>query len=136
MTPDRIAVTLAGVLLAAGVNLYFFAPPRSRRARGARPEASGPSAPAPGNGAQEVRITVRDGYDPSRIEVEAGRPVRLLFRREEVASCSDTVSIPEWGIARRLPVHEETAVEFTPREPGTYPFTCGMNMMRGRIVVR
>ncbi len=70
------------------------------------------------------------------IEVEAGRPVRLLFRREEVAACSDIVLLPEWGIVQRLPAHEETAVEFTPREPGTYSFTCGMNMMRGRIVVR
>jgi len=135
MTPAQIAVTLPGMLLAVAVNVYFFAPARSPRSRGAR-SGSGGSAPAPGAGAQEVRVTVRDGYDPSVIEVEAGRPVRLLFRREEVASCSDVVLLPEWGIVQRLLAREETVVEFTPREPGTYAFTCGMNMMRGRIVVR
>ena len=133
MTPSQIAVTLAGGLLAVAVNVYFFAPARSRAGRGAR--AGADPAPA-GQGVQEVRVTVRDGYDPGVIEVAAGRPVRLLFRREEVAGCSDNVLIPEWGIAQRLPAHQETAVEFTPRKPGTYAFTCGMNMMRGRIVVR
>jgi len=135
MTAAQVAVTLAGALLAAAVNVYFFAPARSRRAPGAR--AGGGGRPAiPGDGPQEVRVTVRDGYEPSVIEVEAGRTVRLLFRREEVASCSDTVLIPEWRIVQRLPAHQETAVEFTPRKPGSYPFTCGMNMMRGMIVVR
>ncbi|HEY2955071.1 MAG TPA: cupredoxin domain-containing protein [Candidatus Eisenbacteria bacterium] len=132
MTPAQVAVTLAGVALAAGVNLYFFTPRHPQRAR----SAGGGGAPGAAQGVQEVRIRVRDGYDPSVIEVEAGRPVRLLFRREETASCSDIVLIPEWGIAERLPVHQETAVEFTPREPGTYAFACGMNMMRGRIEVR
>ena len=134
MTPAQIAVTLAGVALAAAVNVYFFAPARTRKARGARPGGAG--LVMPGTGPQEVRIKVRDGYDPSVVEVEAGRPVRLLFRREEVAGCSETVLIPEWKIAQRLPAYQETAIEFTPRKPGQYPFTCGMNMLRGMIVVR
>jgi len=133
MTPAQVVVTLAGMLLAVAVNVYFFAPARAARPRGG---SAGAAPEAPGAGPQEARITVRDGYDPSVIEVEAGRPVRLIFRREEVAACSDIVLLPEWGIVQRLPVGEETAVEFTPREPGTYAFTCGMNMMRGRIVVR
>lgn len=86
-------------------------------------------------GPQEVRITVRGGYDPPRIEVRAGLPVRLVFRREEVAGCSDTVLIPAWGIAQRLPAGEDTAVEFTPETRGEFEFACGMHMMRGSIVV-
>lgn len=117
-------VTLGGVALAILVNLYFFAPHRATVA-----------APAAVEGPQEVRITVRGGYDPARIEVRAGRPVRLVFRREEVEGCSNTVLIPEWGIAHHLPANEDTLVEFTPRTPGEYPFTCGMGMMRGSIVV-
>ncbi|MGH7730811.1 MAG: cupredoxin domain-containing protein [Candidatus Eiseniibacteriota bacterium] len=117
-------MTLGGVALAILVNLYFFAPHRATVA-----------APAAVEGPQEVRITVRGGYDPARIEVRAGRPVRLVFRREEVEGCSNTVLIPEWGIAHHLPANEDTLVEFTPRTPGEYPFTCGMGMMRGSIVV-
>ena len=125
MDAAALAVTVAGGLAIAGVYVYFFAP------RKAAVRAAGGAA-----GVQEVRIRVADGYDPATIEVAAGRPVRLVFRREEVAGCSETVLIPEWKITRRLPAHEDTAVEFTPRTPGTYEFTCGMHMLRGTIRVR
>ena len=126
MTPEQIVLTLAGVGLIVAVNAYFFAPRGKTRAL--------PAVTA--GGAQEVRVTVEGGYRPDVIEVEAGRPVRLLFRREEVEGCSDTVLLPEWGIAQRLPALKETAVEFTPQQRGVYEFTCGMHMLRGRIVVR
>ena len=151
-------VTLGGVALAVGVNFYFFSPRRaviaeavppprvptapvggaepSTAVGGAEPSAAGAATDNAEEAAvQEVRVTVRDGYDPARILVRANLPVRLVFRRQEVAGCSDTVLLPEWGIARRLPAGEDTAVEFTPRIPGEYGFTCGMQMMRGTIVV-
>jgi len=130
--PAALWVTAGGVALAVAVNFYFFAP--------RRPVVAAPLPAPEGNTAvtdavQEIRITVRDGYDPARIAVRAGQPVRLLFRREEVQGCSDTVLLPEWGITQRLPAGEETAVEFTPSTPGEYEFTCGMHMMRGSVVV-
>jgi hypothetical protein len=36
MSPVEIVVTLAGVALAIAVNVWFFAPARPRKARGAR----------------------------------------------------------------------------------------------------
>lgn len=135
-------VTLGGVALAIGVNLYFFSPRRAVVARPAPAPGEAPQAGAGGAtiaavaGPQEVRITVRGGYEPARIEVRAGQPVRLVFRREEVEGCSDTVLMPEWGIAKHLPAHEDTAVEFTPMTPGEYEFTCGMHMLRGTVVVK
>ena len=125
MDPTAIGVTVGGVALAIGVNLYFFAPRRAAVV-----------APAPASGPQEVRIVVRDGYAPDVVEVRAGRPVRLVFHREEVAGCSDTVLLPAWGITQRLPAYQDTAVEFTPMTPGEYEFTCGMHMLRGKVVVR
>ncbi len=124
MDPAALWVTVGGVALAIGVNVYFFSP---RRATVVQPAAA--------DGPQEQRITVRGGYDPAVIEVRAGRPVRLVFRREEVEGCSDTVLLPEWGIVQRLAAFEDTAVEFTPRTPGEYEFTCGMHMLRGKVVV-
>ncbi len=120
------AVTLAGAGAVAAVNLWFLG-----RRRGAAAAAAVGST-----GAQEVRVRVGGGYDPAEIEVRAGRPVRLLFLREETEGGSDTVLLPEWRIARRLPAHVETAVEFTPVRPGAYEFTCGRHALRGRIVVR
>jgi len=155
MDAAALWVTLGGVALALGVNFYFFSPRRAVVAQALPP--SPPAAPvgshemplgvveapgaetagdaAPPVAVQVAHIVVRGGYDPARIEVKANLPVRLVFRREEVEGCSDTVLIPEWGIARRLPVGEDTAIEFTPQVPGEYAFTCGMQMMRGTIVV-
>ena len=123
MDPTALVVTLAGVALIAAVNLYFFT---GRRVR---------AAVANAEGALEVRIVVRGGYDPAVVQVPAGRPARLVFLREETEGCSDTVLLPEWGIVKSLPAHVPTAVEFTPAKPGSYEFTCGMHMLRGRIVV-
>ena len=123
--PAAIWVTAGGVALAIGVNLYFFSPRRATVV-----------PPASAEGPQEVRIAVRGGYEPAVVEVRAGRRVRLVFRREEVEGCSDTVLLPEWGIVQRLPAHQDTAVEFTPTTPGEYEFTCGMRMLRGKVVVR
>jgi len=35
----------------------------------------------------------------------------------------------------RLPAFKTTSVELTPDRPGEFAFTCGMSMMRGKLVV-
>jgi Cu+-exporting ATPase len=42
---------------------------------------------------------------------------------------------PDLGISKELPAFKTTPIEFTPGEPGEYPFACGMGMMRGRLIV-
>lgn len=119
-------VLVGGVALIGLVLWYFFG---EREAVRAEPAAGGANAP------QEVKITVKGGYSPDVIVVKQGRPVRLDFYRDETASCSDTVVFGDFGIARPLPAFETTAVEFTPDKAGEFTFTCGMHMMRGRLVV-
>jgi plastocyanin domain-containing protein len=121
----EILVTLGGLLAIAGVIWYFFFS-----------EGVAVLATAATGGPQEARVLIRGGYNPSVIEVTAGRPVRLHFYRDETSPCSDTVILGEWGISRSLPAHETTDIEFTPTRPGRFEFTCGMNMLRGTIVVR
>ena len=84
---------------------------------------------------QEVTIRVQGGYSPSSVRVRRGAPVRLVFDRQETNGCSEEVVLGDFGIRRFLPAHERTAVEFTPERAGTYEFTCGMSMLRGRVVV-
>ncbi len=86
-------------------------------------------------GVQELTITVDGGYEPSRITVSAGQPVRLNFFRKDPSSCLETVLLPAFHIARDLNLNQTTSVEFTPTKPGHYPFTCGMNMFRGVVEV-
>lgn len=69
------------------------------------------------------------------IVVQHGKPVRLNFRREETASCSDTVVLSDFGKSAKLPTGQIVPVEFLPDTPGEYEFACQMGMLRGKLVV-
>jgi plastocyanin domain-containing protein len=86
-------------------------------------------------GVQETRIVVKGGYSPDTIQVEAGRPVRLIFDRQEVSPCSERVVFDAFGVSAELPTGNEVPVEFTPTEPGEYEFACQMGMLRGKVIV-
>jgi plastocyanin domain-containing protein len=125
MTGAELAVTVTGLAAIGWVNWYFFL------AGGTEAVA----AVAAGRGPQRTRIVVSGGYTPSTVRVEAGRPVRLEFDRQESSGCTEEVVLPDFGIRTYLPAHKTTPVEFTPTRPGSYEFTCGMAMVRGRIIV-
>jgi plastocyanin domain-containing protein len=124
MTAAQLVVTALGVAAIVWVLWYFLL---SRR----------PAVAArPGRGdVQEIAVTVKGGYSPDTILVQAGKTVRLQFYRDETADCSERVVFEHFGIDRMLPAFETTTVEFTPHEPGEYPFRCGMSMMKGLLVV-
>jgi plastocyanin domain-containing protein len=44
--------------------------------------------------------------------------------------------LPEFGRRAHLPEHITVPIEVTPAAPGEYEFTCGMNMYKGKIIVR
>ena len=117
------AVLFGGVAAIAFVLWYFFG------------EREAVAATVTEAGVQEINVTVKGGYSPDVIQVLQGRPVRLNFYRDETASCSDRVIFGDFGIAKDLPAFKTTPVEFTPSENGEFLFTCGMNMMRGKLVV-
>jgi plastocyanin domain-containing protein len=123
MDAAQVAVTIMGLLLIAGVAWFFF---------GEREKAV---AGVTEGGVQVLRVTVKGGYSPDTLVVKRGRPVRIEFDRQETSSCSDTVVFGDFGVSRPLPAFQSTPVQFTPEKAGTYEFTCGMNMMRGRLIV-
>ncbi len=124
MTMDRWFVLVLGLLL-IGFILWFFWLKRSRGVRAA--ETSG--------GYQEVMVLVKGGYTPDTIVVRRGKPVRINFRREETASCSDKVIFADFNKSADLPTGEVVPVELLPNQPGEYGFACPMGMFRGRLVV-
>ena len=119
---SEVAVIVGGLAMIA-LTLWYFFGPRERVA-------------ATAGGVQEIQVMVKGGYAPDVIVVEQNRPVRLDFYRDETASCSEQVRFPDFGIARGLPAFQTTPVEFTPDRAGEFTFTCGMNMMRGKVVVQ
>ena len=99
--------------------------------------AKAPVAKAPANGAvQEVTITVQGGYQPSEVALKQGVPARLRFVRKDTGGCGDELLIPDFGVRTPLPGLKETVVDFVPDKVGTFTFTCGMQMMKGTLVVR
>lgn len=124
MTPDQILVTVVGVA-AMGFIAWFFWLKR----------APGIKAVVVSDGYQEQMILVNGGYTPDTIRVTTGRPVRLLFRREESAACSEHVVLADFGKSAQLPTGSVVPIEFMPGDPGEHAFTCQMGMLRGRIVV-
>ena len=120
------------------VNWYFFLADRATAAVAAVAPGLVGSADGGGSAGEaatpEVVITVQGGYEPRAVRVPAGRPVRLVFDRQETSGCSEEVVFGDFGIRRFLPAFQKTAVEVTPPRPGTYEFTCGMSMLRGRLI--
>lgn len=86
-------------------------------------------------GVQDVHIRVKGGYDPDKIIVQAGKPVRFHFYREEEGACSEMVVFDGLDRSVILPAHEETVLELTPITAGEYSFQCQMGMLRGKLVV-
>ena len=125
MTMDsaELGVLTGGALLIAFILWYFF---------GAREAVA---AGAGASGVQEIGITVKGGYSPDLISVKRGKPVRLNFYRDETASCSEQVVFGDFGIARDLPAFQTTSIEFIPDRAGEFTFACGMNMLRGKLIV-
>jgi plastocyanin domain-containing protein len=122
---DQILVTLAGLMASAGVAWFFWGPRRA-----------GVHAAATPSGRQEATIVVKGAYSPDVVLVEHGTPVRLTFHRQETAACSEEVVFPDFARRAQLPEGELVPVDFTPTHAGEYEFTCGMGMLRGKVIAR
>src|SRR5215469_17907818 len=76
------------------------------------------------------------GYQPSQIPAKAGRPLKLAFFRVDAQNCGRLVRFPSLGIERELPPGRTVVIEVTPRKSGPLAFSCGMNMMKGELLVQ
>ncbi len=123
MSIAQIIVNVTGITLIALIVWYFWL----YRKAGVQVAEVG--------GVQQVQIKVKGGYDPDVIVVKRGKPVRLLFNRQEAAMCSEMVIFDKIDKSAKLPEGETVAVEFTPEQKGEIPFQCQMGMLRGKVVV-
>ena len=130
MSPIDWFAIAGGSAAVIWVNWYFFVADRAGAV--AAESAAGVAGAEPG--VQHATVTVDGGYSPAVVRVKAGRPVRMTFDRRETSGCSEEVVFGDFGVRRFLPAHQRTVVEVTPPAAGTYEFTCGMGMLRGRLV--
>lgn len=73
--------------------------------------------------ASAVRVRVKGGYQPAAIYGRVGEPLRIVFSREESASCSEHVVFPAFGKSAMLPPFEDVTLELVPEHAGEYEFT-------------
>jgi hypothetical protein len=97
--------------------------------------ATEPARIASGVQTAKVRVT-ENGYEPVTVTLRKGVPARLTFVREVGETCGTEVVIAEFNIKQNLPLNEPVVVEFTPSKVGQFEFTCGMKMLKGKIIVR
>jgi len=120
----KILITIFGVLFIVLVNWYFFFSKREKA-----------KASFKESGIQEIKVIVKGGYTPDVIVVKKGIPVRIDFYRDETESCSEEIVLGDFNIKKSLPAFKTTSIEFVPEKPGEYVFTCGMGMLRGKLIV-
>ncbi|MFL6467076.1 MAG: cupredoxin domain-containing protein [Pyrinomonadaceae bacterium] len=85
---------------------------------------------------QRVRVTLaEERYQPESFRLRRGIRAYITFLRTSNRNCGEEILIPKYGIHRNLPVNKPVTVWFVPRESGSFAFTCGMDMIRGTIIV-
>jgi len=119
----QMLVNVAGVALMAGVAWFHWGPRAQVRATAT-------------DGLQDVAVEVKGGYSPDVIVVDAGRPVRLRFTRNETSTCTERVVFDDLEVSRSLPTGEEVIIDLPALAAGEHTFACPMGMIRGKLVAQ
>jgi len=130
MNSADIIVLTGGIGLIIFILWFFF---------GSKGEAKG----AKGSGSvQKIDIVVDGAYLPERVVVKRNLPVVMTFDRRDHGDCTEWVVFKDVPtkegkeIKAHLSEGEKTEVGFTPIETGAYEFSCGMGMVRGKLIVK
>jgi plastocyanin domain-containing protein len=85
---------------------------------------------------QTVKVVVTEkGFEPATLHLRAGAPAQVTFVRTTDKTCAKEVVFPSLKIKRALPLNEPVIMAFTPAKTGDIAFACGMNMLKGTVVV-
>ena len=132
--PGDVVVTAGSFFVRAERERLGLRQAPSSAAPSPRPVASTPSGATQ---VQEAKVTVTDSsFEPQQLTLRAGVPARLTFIRTSAKTCATAVVFASLNIRRDLPLHQPVVIEFTPDSTGEIAFACGMNMMRGIVVVQ
>ena len=84
---------------------------------------------------QTATVVINNGYNPSVIEVKKGKPVELTFTGGKNIGCGGTVVFKTLKLSRECATGKSVTLKFTPTKKGEIPFTCGMGMLKGKVIV-
>lgn len=81
-------------------------------------------------------VVSKDGFTPQEITYQKGQPLKLAFVRIDEENCGNEVVFKDLNIKKNLPVGEVVTVDIPTGTDGEINFSCGMNMMKGKIIIR
>ena len=132
---SALVTVLALVAGSAAICAGWAATPEARMAGGADPATASTQENAQAK-PQSAKIVINEqGFEPSKVSLKAGTPARLTFVRTTDKTCATEVVFPSLKIKRALPLNEPVLIDFTPSKTGHVAFACGMNMLKGVVVV-
>jgi plastocyanin domain-containing protein len=85
---------------------------------------------------QGYTIDVAGMYYPKSVTLKAAQPARIHFRRSDKPTCGDEIVIPDLNIRKKIAANETVTIDIPAQKARTLTFSCGMDMLRGTIVVQ
>jgi plastocyanin domain-containing protein len=120
MNNDTLIVNGVGLLLVMFVFWWFF----------------GGSLEAVWTDEPPTTIYVRDGnYQPSLVQIPAGRAKKIVFIREDPSMCASSVSFPELNVSYPLPMNQPVEISLPALQKASeITFVCQVGLFQGKIV--
>jgi plastocyanin domain-containing protein len=86
----------------------------------------------------EIAVT-SDGFAPNNIQVQAKKPVTLVFTRKTDVTCAKSVVVNVGEgktLERELPLNKAVEIAVTFPKSGTLSYACSMDMVKGVVIVQ
>ena len=81
-------------------------------------------------------VVSKDGFTPNEVALSGEKGVKLAFIRVDAENCADEVVFKDLNIRKKLPVGEVVTIEIPKGKTGDVNFACGMDMMKGKVVIQ
>ena len=84
-----------------------------------------------------IKIVVsREGFTPGEVSLSKDKPVKLAFVRIDEENCGDEIVFKDLNIRKKLPVGEVVLVDIPNDKSAEINFACGMDMLKGKIIIQ
>jgi hypothetical protein len=91
---------------------------------------------AAGQEPRTIQLSVTEkGFEPARVKVMVGQPLKLVVTRSTENTCAKEIEIHDANVRADLPLNTPVTLTFTPTADGELKYACRMNMVTGVIEV-
>jgi len=102
--------------------------------------APAPTTPAQPADPSKLQVSVTEnGFEPESVNVPAGKPVTIVFTRKTDKTCAKEIVLTmDDGktVQKDLPLNTPVELAMTFPKAGKLGYACGMDMIKGTIVVQ